>query len=118
MRRLQVRGLKVQWVKQAGIKLHKSIKRFDSSTEYYLLIDATAFEDGANNAYAGISSTTALSFTSVDNANPTLSSSTPADDAKDVELDANIVLNLMKVLMQKAEILQLKRHPMIAQRDN
>ena len=51
---------------------------FDSSTEYYLLIDATAFEDGANNAYAGISSTTALSFTSVDNANPTLSSSTPA----------------------------------------
>ena len=37
-----------------------------------------AFEDGANNAYAGISSTTALSFTSVDNANPTLSSSTPA----------------------------------------
>ena len=65
---------------------------FDSSTEYYLLIDATAFEDGANNAYAGISSTTALSFTSVDNANPTLSSSTPADDATDVELDANIVL--------------------------
>ena len=52
---------------------------FDSSTEYYVLIDDTAFEDGANNAYAGISSTTALSFTSVDNANPTLSSSSPSE---------------------------------------
>ena len=32
-------------------------------TEYYVLIDATAFDDNAGNSYAGISSTTALSFT-------------------------------------------------------
>ena len=31
--------------------------------EYYVLIDATAFDDSASNSYAGISSTTALSFT-------------------------------------------------------
>ena len=31
--------------------------------EYYVLIDATAFDDSAGNSYAGISSTTALSFT-------------------------------------------------------
>ena len=34
-------------------------------SEYYVLIDATAFDDSAGNSYAGISSTTALSFTVV-----------------------------------------------------
>ena len=34
-----------------------------ASTEYYVLIDATAFDDLAGNSYAGISSTSALSFT-------------------------------------------------------
>ena len=33
--------------------------------EYYVLIDATAFDDSASNSYAGISSTTALTFTVV-----------------------------------------------------
>jgi surface protein len=35
------------------------------STEYYVLIDATAFDDPSSNSYAGISSTTALSFTTI-----------------------------------------------------
>ena len=65
----------------------------DSSTEYYVLIDATAFDDSAGNSYAGISSTTALSFTTGDNILPTLSSSSPADNATDVARDANIILN-------------------------
>ena len=38
---------------------------FDNETEYYVLIDATAFDDVSGNSYAGISSTTALSFTTV-----------------------------------------------------
>jgi hypothetical protein len=33
------------------------------STEYYVLIDATAFDDASSNSYTGISDTTALSFT-------------------------------------------------------
>jgi methionine-rich copper-binding protein CopC len=33
------------------------------NTEYYVLIDATAFDDASSNSYAGISDTTALSFT-------------------------------------------------------
>ena len=61
--------------------------------EYYVLIDATAFDDSAGNSYAGISSTTAFSFTTGDNTSPTLSSSSPADNATDVARDANIVLN-------------------------
>jgi surface protein len=35
----------------------------EDSIEYYVLIDATAFDDSLSNSYAGISSTTALSFT-------------------------------------------------------
>ena len=35
----------------------------DKGIEYYILIDASAFDDSAGNSYAGISSTTALSFT-------------------------------------------------------
>ena len=65
----------------------------DSGTEYYVLIDATAFDDSADNSYAGISSTTALSFTTADSVNPTLSSSSPADNATAIANDANIVLN-------------------------
>ena len=65
----------------------------DSETEYYVLIDATAFDDSSSNSYAGISSTTALSFTTADVVNPTLSSSSPADNATGVAIDANIVLN-------------------------
>ena len=64
----------------------------NSETEYYVLIDASAFDDSSSNSYAGISSTTALSFTSA-NVLPTLSSSTPADNATNVARDANIVLN-------------------------
>ena len=36
---------------------------FDAKTEYYILIDATAFDNSSSGSYAGISSTTALSFT-------------------------------------------------------
>ena len=35
---------------------------FTSGVEYYVLIDSTAFDDSSDNSYAGISSTTALSF--------------------------------------------------------
>ncbi len=66
---------------------------FDGSTEYYVLIDSTAFDDSSSNSYAGISSTTALSFTTVDTANPTLSTSTPADNAANVAVSSNIILN-------------------------
>ncbi len=44
---------------------------FDYGVEYYVLIDATAFDDGSSNSYAGISSTTALSFTTTSKSDPT-----------------------------------------------
>lgn len=63
------------------------------STAYYLLIDSGAFKDASNNVYAGISSSTALNFTSAaDTADPTLISTTPADNATGVATAANIIL--------------------------
>ena len=54
---------------------------FSGGETYYVLVDSTAFDDSVSNSYEGISSTTALNFTTVDNTAPTLSSSTPADNA-------------------------------------
>ena len=64
---------------------------FEDNTEYYVLIPNTAFDDANSGSYAGISSTTALSFTTT-NTIPTLTSSVPDDDATGVALNANIVL--------------------------
>ncbi len=68
----------------------------DQETGYYLNIAATAFDDTASNSYAGISSTTALSFTTA--TAPTLSSSTPADNATAVAISSNIVLNFSEAV--------------------
>ena len=65
---------------------------FEDLTEFYVLIDPTAFDDADGRSYAGISSTTALSFTTT-NTVPTLTSSVPADNATGVAVDATIVLN-------------------------
>ena len=70
----------------------------DSLTEYYLKIDATAFDDPSGNSYAGISDTTSLSFTTGDTVAPTLTSSDPADDATAVAEGSNIVLNFSEVV--------------------
>jgi methionine-rich copper-binding protein CopC len=44
----------------------------EAGVEYYVVIDATAFDDSVSNSYAGITSTTALSFTTGDNILPYL----------------------------------------------
>ncbi len=55
---------------------------FDSSTEYYVQIAATGFDDSSGNSYAGITDKTSLSFTSTaDSTAPTVTNftSTTAD---------------------------------------
>ena len=59
----------------------------DEDTEYYILVDSSAF-----NNFDGISSKTELNFKTVDNNNPTLTSSSPSDDASNVSVSSNIVL--------------------------
>jgi methionine-rich copper-binding protein CopC len=66
----------------------------DDSTGYYVTVESGAFKDAANNVYAGISSSTALNFTTAaDTTAPTLSSSVPADNATGVSASSNIVVN-------------------------
>ena len=62
----------------------------DADTEYYVLVDYGAFADISNNSVS-ITSTTDFSFTT--NQNPSLSSSSPSDNATGVAADANIILN-------------------------
>ena len=81
---------------------------FDSGTEYYVLIDASAFDDVDSGSYAGISSTTALSFTTA-NALPTLSSSVPADNATSVALDSTIVLNFSESVDAESGNITIKK---------
>ena len=81
---------------------------FIGSTEYYVLIDASAFDDSSSNSYAGISSTTALSFTTT-NTLPTLSSSIPADNATGVAIDANIVLNFSESVDAESGNITIKK---------
>jgi len=69
-----------------------------SSTGYYLNIAATAFDDGSSNSYTGITDATTLNFTIADTVVPTLSSSTPADGATGVAVDANIVLTFSEAV--------------------
>ena len=59
----------------------------DEDTEYYILIDSAAF-----NEFDGISSKTTLNFKTVDNNNPSLTSSSPSDDASNVTVSSDIVL--------------------------
>ena len=81
----------------------------DSSTEYYVLIDATAFDDVSGNSYAGISSTTALSFTTGDTTGPTLTSSVPADNATSVAVDSTIVLNFSESVDAESGNITIKK---------
>ena len=54
-------------------------------------------------------STTALSFTTADSVNPTLSSSSPADNATAIANDANIVLNFSESVDAESGNITLKK---------
>ena len=76
----------------------------DEDTEYYVLIDSSAF-----NNFDGISSKTTLNFKTVDNNNPSLSSSSPSDNATDLAVDANIVLNFDEAVDAESGNITIKK---------
>ena len=82
---------------------------WSEQTEYYVLIDASAFDDASGNSYAGISSTTAFSFTTGDETNPTLSSSSPADNDTNVKVNANIVLTFDEAVDAESGNITIKK---------
>ena len=62
---------------------------FDENTEYYVLIDATAFDNVVSASYAGISSTTALSFT-VSTIDPTTDPTTDKDVVGSIDVQSQL----------------------------
>ncbi|SVE26167.1 uncharacterized protein METZ01_LOCUS479021, partial [marine metagenome] len=81
----------------------------DGETGYYITIAATAFDDVDSASYAGFSNSTTLNFTTADTTNPTLSSSTPADGATGVAVDANIVLTFSEAVDVESGNITLKK---------
>ena len=72
-------------------------KDFEENTTYYVQVAATAIDDISGNSFAGISDKTSYVFTTA-GINPTISSSTPADDATDFAFDGNIILNFSEIV--------------------
>jgi methionine-rich copper-binding protein CopC/Ca2+-binding RTX toxin-like protein len=67
-----------------------------TGTEYYVQVDATAFDDVSSNSFAGISGTTAWSFTTSgsppDTVDPTVDTLSPVDGATEISTTSNLVL--------------------------
>ena len=80
-----------------------------SSTSYYVNIAASAFDDSSSNSYAGITDATTLNFTTADVANPTLSSSSPADGATGVGVNDNIVLTFSEAVDRESGNITIKK---------
>ena len=71
----------------------------DLGTEYYIKIDATAFDDPSSNSYAGITNTTDFSFkTSSTDIAPTLVEANPADNATSASHLSNIELTFSELV--------------------
>ena len=71
---------------------------FQSSTHYYIQIDATAFEDDSNNYLSEIKDKTIFSFITADIIPPSLLNSIPSDNAKAVALNSNIELTFSEAV--------------------
>ncbi|OFX82263.1 MAG: hypothetical protein A2W99_09405 [Bacteroidetes bacterium GWF2_33_16] len=65
---------------------------FASNKGYYVEIANTAFKDNAGNNFAGITGNSTWNFTSIDANSPYILSTTPADNAIGIELNANLVI--------------------------
>ena len=82
---------------------------FESATQYYLQIDASAFDDTSGNSFAGINDKTSLSFTTADVVSPILSSSNPADNATKVGVDNNIELTFSEPVDAESGDIEIRK---------
>jgi methionine-rich copper-binding protein CopC len=82
----------------------------DYQTECYVSIDPTAVIDtSGGNAFAGISSNTAWSFTTVINPAPTIVSLTPTDNANNVSIDQNLVATFSETVVAGTGNIELRQ---------
>ncbi len=75
---------------------------FESLTDYYVQIDATAFDDEAGNSYAGINDKIKWNFTSVDINDPAISELSPGDNDEDVAVNTNLIITFNEPVYAQA----------------
>ncbi|MCT7984187.1 Ig-like domain-containing protein [Laspinema sp. A4] len=78
-------------------------------TEYYVEIAAGAIRDAAGNNFAGITGATIWNFTTVDTTAPTTTSFTPADNAVNVAVGANLVIGFSETVQKGTGNLVIKK---------
>lgn len=86
---LAVDGAQVTGSGTAVITVNPSLSLADM-TSYYVLIDATAFDDTSGNSFAGIADSTTWNFTTGDDTNPVILSTSPVDNATGVSVTTNL----------------------------
>jgi hypothetical protein len=69
-----------------------------AQTQYYLKIDATAFDDTSGNSYAGITDTTTWNFTTADFADPTIQGYFPTVGFSRATTTANLFMNFSEAV--------------------
>jgi hypothetical protein len=82
---------------------------FNGETDYYVLIESTAFEDSEGNYFAGISSSTQWNFTSEDIISPVAESFTPMDEATSIPVDALLSITFNENVFKGTGYITIKR---------
>jgi len=78
-------------------------------TGYYVNVDGSAFGDVDDSQFAGVTDSTTWNFTTGDNAPPVLVSTSPADDATDLAVDANITLTFNEPVYATTGTITIRR---------
>ena len=82
---------------------------FDAEIEYYVLIDTTAFDDSESGSYAGISSTTALSFTVDSIADPTKDKDVVGSIDSQSQIAKNLISQSTSIVSNRLSYLRQNR---------
>jgi methionine-rich copper-binding protein CopC len=90
-----------------------------AGTGYYVIIEPGAFEDLAGNDYAGLSSPTALNFTTAgssppplaDTTAPLLVTTTPADNANNINVKPTLVLTFNEAVKAGSGNIEIRNAP-------
>jgi hypothetical protein len=64
----------------------------ESDTEYYIQIDATAFDDTSGNSFAGIDDENTWNFRTYDDVNPMITSLSPEDNENKINTNSDLVI--------------------------
>jgi len=84
-------------------------QRLASLTNYYVLIDSTAFEDVSGNAFGGVSSDQSWRFATRDDDPPAILSTVPAHSAEGVSLTTSLIINFDEIVYVRTGTLLLRR---------